>query len=343
MVEKLPCAELICGCPSMEQIVGYYLLLGGGIFLLKKMLFWTSGSRSLDLQDKTFRLVTIGKCLLCVSCMLLLLYPKAKPFEITFLDVGQGDGIYISTGDGVICYIDGGSSSVKEVGKNRILPFLKSKGIRKIDYWFVTHTDTDHISGLLEVLESGFSVKYLVLAEASPKDENDRKLIQMAQKNKTEILWMKAGDKLCTKQTVFTCLYPDVMEIADKNEASLVLELEVMRGKEKAPIRALFTGDISTEVEQMLLKQKKIQKIDVYKSAHHGSKYSNSAEFLEVLSPKVAVISCSENNLYGHPAKNAIENMKHTGAEVYITKDRGQITVSFESASDDLLFISTIF
>lgn len=277
--------------------------------------------------NRIFFYVKIFKLLVCLSCIFLIIYPKAKPFEITFMDVGQGDGIYISTGDGVTCFIDGGSSSVKEVGEYRILPFLKSKGVAAIDYWFVTHADTDHISGVLEALESGFCIRHLLLAEAAPEDENYLRLLLAAKENQTEVLFMKAGDKICTKQSVFTCLYPKSMEIADKNEASLVLELEVFANTEGSSFRALFTGDISSEVEKVLLEQEQLWDIDVYKAAHHGSKYSNSADFLNVLSPEIAVISCSENNLYGHPATIAIENMQNAGADVYVTKDVGQITV----------------
>ena len=98
-------------------------------------------------------------------CGLCIFWPKAKDFEITFLDVGQGDGIYISAGDGTTYFIDGGSSNVNEVGRNRILPFLKAKGIQSIDYWFVSHMDKDHVSGLYEVLENGYTVENIVLSE----------------------------------------------------------------------------------------------------------------------------------------------------------------------------------
>ena len=80
--------------------------------------------------------------------LLFLLFPQKKSFEIDFLDVGQGDGIYLCTGGGTSMFIDGGSTDVKQVGKYRILPFLKAKGVSEISYWFVSHTDTDHVSGL---------------------------------------------------------------------------------------------------------------------------------------------------------------------------------------------------
>ncbi len=334
-VRGLPGASVISGCPSIGVIVGYYVVLAVGILWLKqlhtrkeaidkrlaaryekKKLWW--------LPDTSKRIMV---CLPLV-CLALILYPKSQPFELSFLDVGQGDGIYISTGDGTTCFIDGGSTSVSELGKYRILPFLKSKGICSIDYWFVTHADTDHISGLQEVLASGYPVKSLVVAQACPKDANYKALLEMAKENQTEVIHMKAGDSIYSQNLALTCLYPGSTELQDRNEASLVLELEFDNMGTGSCFRAIFTGDISVETESFLLEQGILQEVDLYKAAHHGSKYSNSIELLTVLSPELAVVSCSANNLYGHPAKEAIANMRNSGAEVYYTMESGQITVT---------------
>lgn len=267
---------------------------------------------------------TIIKILLTITCFFIILYQPNCEFEITFLDVGQGDGIYICDGENGDFFIDGGSTDEKNLGKRRILPFLKSNGIKKIDYWFVTHADTDHISGVLEVLESGYKVKNLVLPKAIPKDENYEKLVNLAKANETDIVYMEAGNYIKTKSIKLECLYPENIEINDRNDSSLVLELE------KDSFRALFTGDISVDVEKQLLEKGCLEDISLYKAAHHGSKTANSIEFLEKVLPEIAVISCGENNSYGHPSQEAIEHMEIVGAEIYYTMDSGQITVSFE-------------
>ena len=92
-------------------------------------------------------------------------------------------------------------------------------------------------------------------------------------------------------------------------------------------MRAIFTGDISTEVEKQLVDSGKLQEVWLYKAAHHGSKYSNSLEILKRLLPEVAVISCSENNVYGHPAPEAIERMREVNAKIFYTMYSGQITI----------------
>ena len=260
-----------------------------------------------------------------VLCFSILLYQPNRKFEVTVLDVGQGDGIYICDGEAGNFFIDGGSTDEKEVGERRIVPFLKSKGVKNIDYWFVTHADTDHISGLLETLEKGYSVTYLVFPKAIPRDENYEKLLLMAKEHGTHILYMEAGNYIKTDSLQLKCLYPQNMEIDDRNDASLVLELT------KESFRALFTGDISGNVEQQLLEQGNLQEISLYKVAHHGSKNSNSSEFLQKLSPKISIISCGEDNGYGHPHKETLERLDAVESMVMSTVDYGAVTVRMEN------------
>lgn len=351
MVQRLPGAMIITGIPSAEAIAAYYVVL----------LVGTMGLKYLVKQRK--KKVHVLACASAVSvvCFVLIVYPKPQNQEITFLDVGQGDGIYICTGDGVSFFIDGGSTDVDGLGQYRILPFLKSKDIEKIDYWFVTHADTDHISGLLEVMESGYCIEHLVVAETAIVtktavvvevaeganrttvgqlttdeilDENMSNLLENARKLAIDVVFMETGDFLTTKNTKLTCLYPSQDEIEknpslaeDRNEASLVLEYVSHRFGEEEEFRAIFTGDISSEIEKQLLEENKLQKAWLYKAAHHGSKYSNASETLFTLSPEIAVVSCGANNFYGHPAAEAISNMQAAGADIHYTMDVGQITI----------------
>ena len=180
IVAKLPGASVICGKPEWWQVVMYYGILFGGVFVIR--ILRTQQKRTHKDVKRTLLLSVVF-----ISCSLWVFFPKFKDFEISFLDVGQGDGIYICAGDGTTCFIDGGSSSVNGVGENRILPFLKAKGVRGIDYWFVSHTDTDHISGLLEVLERGYQVEHLVVAKHCPKDEKYEQLVSAAEENRVTV------------------------------------------------------------------------------------------------------------------------------------------------------------
>ncbi|MBR4026928.1 MAG: DNA internalization-related competence protein ComEC/Rec2, partial [Lachnospiraceae bacterium] len=326
IVQKLPFATIITGQPSLEKIIGYYLVLMGSVFVWK----WKREQVESEEEKRKYYIKKQRKrnIILTIICFAIILYSSNKAFEISFLDVGQGDAIYICDGENQHFFIDGGSVDEKQVGTYRILPFLKSNAIKKISYWFVTHTDSDHISGLLEVLESGYEVETIVLPkvmENNKDDENYKRLVLAAEKNNTELLFMKKGDKIQTTELTLECIYPKEDSlgelIKDKNESSLVLMLT------KGNIKGLFTGDISKETEQLLLKENIASEADIYKVAHHGSKYSNSEEFLQVIRPKIAVISCGENNSYGHPSMEAIEHIKEAGAEIYYTMKQGQITI----------------
>ena len=319
MVTKLPGARLLCGKPETWQVVVYYLVLFGGVYVMHAWL--EQGARRIQKN-----IVLVIMCLICGLCIF---FPKSHDFEITFLDVGQGDGIYISAGDGTNYFIDGGSSNVNGVGVNRILPFLKSRQVGSIDYWFVSHCDTDHMSGLLEILENGYKVEHIVLYEQSSDNENYTKIQKIAQKVETKIVYIKAGDKVCSRDMEITCLAPDASSDAkageDVNENSLVLQVDRMQNH-KAEFTALFAGDISSEMENSLCESGLLEAVDLVKANHHGSNYSNGELWFETLCPEYIIVSCSATNLYGHPGTKAVERMEESGAQIFYTMENGQVT-----------------
>lgn len=324
----LPQSMVIVGRPKLWQVVCYYAGLAGAAYFLYA-------------QKSSGRAPARQVCrLFCVSAALLfvLLFRPPKTFELSFLDVGQGDGIYLHSESGCDMFVDGGSTSEKQVGTYRMLPFLKYKGVKSIDVWFVSHTDEDHISGLRELLEAGYAIDTLVFAETILRDEAYEVLAKLAEKNGTELLYVKAGDTLYLGDARLSVLFPagtDDMSLAlaeDKNANSLVFSYE------ENGFCGLFTGDTGADQERAIIKAReqlaaagKTENgrigIDVYKAAHHGSRYSNSSELLERISPRISVISCAENNRYGHPHTEAVARMKESGSEVFCTMDAGQITI----------------
>lgn len=327
-VAALPQSMVIVGRPKLWQVVCYYAGLAGAAYFLYA-------------QKSSGRAPARQVCrLFCVSAALLfvLLFRPPKTFELSFLDVGQGDGIYLHSERGCDMFVDGGSTSEKQVGTYRMLPFLKYKGVKSIDVWFVSHTDEDHISGLRELLTAGYAIDTLVFAETILRDEAYEVLAKLAEKNGTELLYVKAGDTLYLGDARLSVLFPagtddESLALAeDKNANSLVFSYE------ENGFCGLFTGDTGAEQERAILKAReqlaaagKTENgrigIDVYKAAHHGSRYSNSSELLERISPRISVISCAENNRYGHPHTEAVARMKESGSEVFCTMDAGQITI----------------
>lgn len=326
----LPGARYICGKPAGWRITLYYVILAVFLYLLwcraRKNRLHHPNETDNRLPSCQFIIKNRKKWVRLViplgMLFLILLFPKEKEFEIDVLDVGQGDGIYLCTSDGVSMFVDGGSTSEKQVGIYRILPFLKSKGVGEISYWFVSHTDNDHISGLTEVLESGYPVRKLAFSKAVQEMEKTRELAELAERCGTEVMYLQAGDRLSTSQAEMECLYPSAgQEAEDVNDLCLTLQYR------DGGFQAFFAGDISSEVEEKLLAQGCIEKVNLYKASHHGSNYSSGEKLLQLLAPEVTIVSAGEDNRYGHPGQQAVERIKAVGSSFFCTIDCGQVRI----------------
>lgn len=257
--------------------------------------------------------------------LLLAGYP-AHNLQITFLDVGQGDGICMELPDGRVYLMDGGSSDVSKVGNYRLVPFLKAKGIRKIDAVFLSHGDADHINGIAELLEEKQMSIDCICLPAGAEQEEFVEIRDLARARNISVRTIQAGDFWENNGAKFWCLNPaDVT--ASGNAASMVLYMKYQ------DFSMLLTGDLEGGGEKSvaaLLRSNAITGISVLKVAHHGSKNSTKEEFLRQCSPAVAVISCGEHNTYGHPHKETLERLNDMGTAIYRTDCSGavQITVS---------------
>lgn len=302
---RLPHASLITGTMSLSAMLLWYIALA--LLLAAKR----CGKR-------------LPALALAVLFSFLLLVKGTPGFELDFLDVGQGDGIFLAAGDGTAMFIDGGSSDIGKVGTYRILPFLKRKGIRQIDYWFVSHCDADHVSGLREALEADYPVRHLAVSQYMPDDGAWQELKELARQRQIPVLAMGKGDALhgARRDWSVTCLsYEGQGRPDDRNENSLVLFFE------SEDLTALFAGDIGQEQERALATEWVLPGVDVYKASHHGSNYSNCEELLDCLKPEMTVISCSMKNRYGHPGAEALARIQKTGGKIYETRRLGQIKI----------------
>ena len=319
---ELPGAQYITGKPDMWQMITYYTGLAAVLFVLYRKLQLAEVQLAKEQYGKQ-RLTGAAYIFVPFAILILVLvWPQKKGFEIDFLDVGQGDGIYLCTGDGVAMFVDGGSTDVKNVGQYRILPFLKAKGVRKISCWFVSHTDADHISGLEEVLASGYPVERLIFAEAVKSKEKTKSLAKLAEKAGTIVQYMEADEKLYSKNAVVRCLYPQVtVQSEDINEQCLVFCYE------EGGVKALFAGDISSDIEKKILEKNGVEHVQIYKANHHGSRFSNGEEWMQALCPKITVASAGKNNRYGHPSREACERIRASESAFYCTTEYGRLRV----------------
>ncbi len=312
VVNTLPFHQVITGRPPVWFMIVYYVLLGGAFFLVQKKLPIQQGARS------PLRTIVFLPVMVLLFCLLFGL--QVETCRIDFLDVGQGDGIYLADGEGMHVMIDGGSSSISSLGEYRLETFLKYHGVRQVDAWILTHTDSDHYSGLLELLEDGYAIRYLLLAAVTPQDETWELLVEAAEQNNTEVLYVTEGDALALADCSMTCIYPsDADSSEDTNDLSQVWLFQ------KDAFSVLFTGDIGQEQEELLLERELLSSVTVLKAAHHGSKYSSCEAFLSAVRPAYTVLSYGANS-YGHPSDDTLTRLSAVNTTILETMESGQIT-----------------
>lgn len=307
VVGWIPHSTWIAGSPQLWQCAVYYVMLGVAFTGVK----W--GKKAASVALVIFAVVFLG-------------YHSRNGLAITCLDIGQGDCCVLKMPGGENFLIDGGSSNKKNTAVYQILPYLKNQGIAILDGIFVSHTDQDHISGIEELLElcaqklTTVRVKNLILPDWDTTGGEYEKLKMLAEQTGIRVQTVREGNLLKTKEAQIEILAPENgADGSDTNEDGMVMKVHF--GK----FRGLFTGDIGAETEKKLLDS--MEDVDFLKVAHHGSKYSTCQRFLDVVSPEIAVISCSAKNTYGHPSADTIKKLEDCGAQVEYTMKNGAITV----------------
>lgn len=246
---------------------------------------------------------------------------RIKFLEINFFDVGQGDAILIETPERYQILIDGGGDSKILTKLSREIPFWD----KTIDLMILTHPEKDHLIGLLEVLKR-YKVENILwtgIVRKIPEFEEWQGLIK---DEKAKLKIAQTGQKISCENCKWEIeiLYPfenlDKIEFKESNDTSIVAKLVF----EKTSF--LFTGDISKKVENLLSFTNKLDS-DVLKVAHHGSKNSTSEEFLNSVSPKIAVISVGKENKFGHPHQEVLEILEKNAIKILRTDLNGDIKI----------------
>jgi competence protein ComEC len=308
----MPGAYIITGQPEKETILFFYLFFALLLYVLRFLR-----------EKKKIRWIATAS----VSILLLMfIYWEKKPEElrISMIDVDQGDCILIQTEKGTTILIDGGSSSVTKVARYRIVPFLKAIGVRKIDYVLLSHSDSDHMNGIQEMLEENlFSIENIGISENPDFLENYEELRKLAEKKDVNFFTVTAGDKLINGKLEMEILSPDNGFYSDVNSASMMLFVR------QDEFSMCFTGDTDAENEKKILT--KLKDCDILKVAHHGSNTSSTMEFLKQINPQAALISCGVDNRYGHPHEETLEHLKQINAKTFITAEAGCIQIEVKN------------
>ncbi len=251
--------------------------------------------------------------------------------EIAFVDVGQGDCTLIKSPQGKFILIDGGGSRVSDVGKRKILPYLRYRGINEIYMIINTHPDVDHLQGL-ETVAREMKVDMAVIPLGLRDHLNYAEFKKILSTQGVKMFHASDGDYINIEPGWgfnIAAAYNDE-GAADTNRQSLMI------GVEHGNFSVMLCGDIDTQSLNELSSNHNFKEYTIVKVPHHGSRFSYSLEFYEELSPKYAIISVGKNNLYGHPHDEVIKGLKTQEIMILRTDTMGNIRFISDGKKLDL-------
>ena len=297
---------LILGKPSLFQ---FGLMIAVLILLFD---FW---------KKPQFRI-----CLLMIFGLLMVWVKHPLTNEVTMVDVGQGDSIFLRSMKGDTILIDVGGkvtfglkekwqeASQTSNAEKTLIPYLQARGVSQIDHMVLTHTDTDHIGDLEEVAKR-FKIKEICVSQGALTKTSFVKRLRTL---KRPVRTLKAGDNLPMMGSKLQVLYPNKVGDGGNND-SIVLYGKLLGSS------FLFTGDLEKEGEEELMASYPNLKAGILKAGHHGSKGSSSEAFLDQLQPSLALVSAGENNRYKHPNDETLKRFKERHIKVLRTDQNGAI------------------
>lgn len=269
--------------------------------------------------------------------------PDASVLRIDFLDVGQGDSIFVQFPNGETLLVDaGGKTNFRRkniggdaedeafepdsqgVGERVVSEFLWERGFSLVDYILATHADADHIQGLTDVARN-FRVRAAFFGRTPDDDEDFSELSGVLKLKKIPAMTLARGDLLTFGEVTVEVLYPEADASPDAvsdNNHSLVLRINY--GAKKI----LLTGDIERETEEFLVRNPSFLRADIVKVAHHGSRTSSTPEFVAATGAEYAIIPIGRRSRFGHPHEEVVERWKNAKAKIYTTGERGTVSIS---------------
>lgn len=240
-------------------------------------------------------------------------------FQVSFLDIGQGDSIYIRTPNNCRILIDSGKPNTLGDSLIKILPFNTSQ----IDLIIITHPDIDHYGGFTS-LTSKYSYTNVLISPFIKNNRSYQTLIDNLNKNdsKIQIIQNHMVANYCRLQFNFTSFLED-----NANDSSIVTHIQFPNG-----VNLLASGDISIEQEEYLIDSNFPIQADIFKANHHGSKSSNKLVFLQKIKPDYMVIQSGLNNSFGHPHFKVIKAANQINTTILRNDLSGQIDFFFSGS-----------
>lgn len=267
------------------------------------------------------------KLLVFLACALVLFIWVKHPLEneVTMVDIGQGDSIFLRDYRGKTILIDVGGrvdfapkkdwqkGYTDANAKRTLIPYLKSRGVGRIDHLVLTHTDTDHV-GDLEVVAKEFAIGEILVSPGSLTDASFVKRLEALQ---VKVRVLQAGDSLPIMGSQLQVLYPWKQGDGGNND-SLVLYGRLLDKN------FLFTGDLEAGELDLVARYPQLP-VDVLKAGHHGSKGSSYPAFLDHIGADIALVSAGQDNRYQHPHRETLERFAAEGMMVYRTDQDGAV------------------
>ena len=263
-------------------------------------------------------MVCAGTLLMAVGFTALEFY--TGPVGVTVLDVGQGQSVLIRQGRH-LTLVDCGGSGYDDPG-DTAADCIQNTGRGTLDLLVLTHLHEDHANGVPQLLER-MTVKKIAMPEPEEESELYFEILAQAEKQNTQLLFVCEDTVLdLGNESRLTLLAP----LGEKNENERGVTVLATTGE----FDALLTGDMGTEVEQLLLRHTVLPDIELMAAGHHGSKYATSEELLNAVEPELVFISVGKNNYYGHPAPELLERLN--GREVHRTDLEGTLNIRVSRA-----------
>lgn len=265
---------------------------------------------------------TITKCRKDESQAVL---PKDK-LSVCYIDVGQGDSAFLSSG-GKTMLIDCGESDETE----NVIDFLNEKGVKSLDYVIASHPHSDHMGGMYKIIDE-FDIGEVIIPHLHDSDipttRYFEKFLDSCDAKNLSLTEAEPGNIFALGEAEVEIIAPCSDKYDNINNYSV--GLFITHGENTF----IFTGDAESKAEKEMLESGKLRHADVYKAGHHGSSSSSSAKFMKEISPDHVVISCGAGNSYGHPNQKALDEMGKYTKNIYRTDLEG--TIIFTSDGEKL-------
>ncbi len=264
-------------------------------------------------------------CMLLVSILLIILCTlcvcASEPFEVHILDVGQGQSVLIKDNDHYMV-IDGGGRSTSSF----VVSYLQKMGVEHIDFAAVSHYEEDHMSGIIGIL-AVFPCNMLLIPSYAGTGVLYQSLATAAFSNGCDIIHPELGKEFFVGNAVIEIIGPQKKDYVEENDLSLCFRITY------GDTSFMVCADAQQKSEADLVDSKIDLSADVYVVNHHGSSTSSTDAFLESMCAKYAVISCGQENSYGHPTMETLKRLQNHGMAIYRTDLQGSIIV-YSDGSD---------